>query len=77
MVSCNLKSNVGPKQRSYPYVVSNLLTPKGQMGFFEFRLGSHFLDLQPNFSIFRTRMPHEDLCGYVIFFSKLCIDLEI
>ena len=28
------------------------LTPKGQMMFFEFWLGSHFLDLQPNFFLF-------------------------
>ena len=33
------------------------LIPKGQMGFFEFWSESHFLDLHPNFFVFRTRAP--------------------
>ena len=53
------------------------LIPKGQMVFLSFDHGPIFWIYNQFFSIFRNGVPHGDLFGYVIYLSKLHVDLEI
>ena len=56
----------------HPYHLEVLLIPKRHMEFFEFRLGSHFLSLQPNFAIFRIGDLSEIYSNMNYFFKIIC-----